>query len=142
MFCRCSDNNRSDTVMESFLGATSNHGLPSRIRADKGGENVKVAEYMLRHPERGTGRGSFIASKSVHNQRIERFWRDLYDGVTWLYRKIFQSLEEAGVLNIGCDDDLYALHYVFLARINWHIEEFIQGWNAHSISTANNPSPD
>lgn len=49
---------------------------------DKGGENVLVAQYMIQHPERGSERGSVIVGQSIHNQRIERLWRDLF---FWLH---------------------------------------------------------
>ncbi|CAB5190649.1 unnamed protein product [Rhizophagus irregularis] len=39
-------NNRSDTVLSAFMSACQLFGIPSRIRADKGGENVKVQQYM------------------------------------------------------------------------------------------------
>jgi len=33
--------------VELFHDGVKNNGLPSRVRADKGGENTKVAEFML-----------------------------------------------------------------------------------------------
>ena len=73
VYLQASANNRSTTVLECFLSAVSNFGLPSRVRCDKGGENVKVSEFMLNHPDGGPGRGSCITGRSVHNQRL---WRD------------------------------------------------------------------
>ena len=43
----------------------------SRIRVDKGVENVLICDAMVQ--ARGDGRGSFIAGPSTHNQRIGRF---------------------------------------------------------------------
>ena len=46
-FLRASTNNHADTVLTAFQGAITEFGLPSRVRMDKGGENVHVAQYML-----------------------------------------------------------------------------------------------
>ena len=42
-FLKASTNNRSDTVLSAFTTAIEKFGLPSRIRVDKGGENILVA---------------------------------------------------------------------------------------------------
>ena len=60
VFLKASDNNRASTVLACFCEAVAEYGLPSRVRSDKGGENVDVSAYMLNHPERGPGRGSMI----------------------------------------------------------------------------------
>lgn len=56
-------------------------------RSDKGLENIKVAELMLKL--RGTDRRSFITGRSVHNQRIERFWREVRRCCVQPFRYVF-----------------------------------------------------
>ena len=40
VYFAASDNNRSSTVLQHFLKAVEKYSLLSRVRSDKGGENV------------------------------------------------------------------------------------------------------
>ena len=139
VYLHASDKNRAATVLSLFHEAVAECGWPSRVRSDKGGENIDVAQAMLML--RGTGRQSFITGSSVHNQRIERFWRDTFRCVGHLYYWLFYEMEDCGLLDINDNYDLYALHYVFLPRINSQLTQFVRAWNRHPLRTEGGLSP-
>ena len=134
LYLFCANNNKSATVLQLFLAAKEEYGLPSQVRSDKGGQNFGVCEYML--CARGTGRQSPIAGKSTHNQRIERLWRDVFLST---FYSIFYQLDHK--LDLVHDFDLFALYFVFTPRINTCLQEFRSSWNQHPLRTEKNWSP-
>ena len=96
-------------LLEQFLLATRKYFIPSRIRCDKGSENMDVAKYMLLH--RWIERNSVITGSSVHNLCIERLWRDVFRAVGFTFYKLFYCLEAMQLLDpLNCHH-LYALHF-------------------------------
>ena len=138
VFLRCSDNNRASTVLTAFLSAVQRHGLPERLRTDLGGENVDAWRYMV---EQHASTSAVITGSSVHNERIERLWRDVYRCVGVIYHDCFRKLEEENFLHPLNETDMYCLKFVFIPRINATLESFVQSWNNHSLSTENNMTP-
>ena len=139
VFCKCSGNNRADTVYDLFLKAVENNGLPSRVRCDQGMENIRVARHMLRH--RGVERKSVLVGSSVHNQRIERLWRDMHRCVNSIYYRLFYYLEQNSLLNPIDNIHLFALHYIFTPRINRSLCQFVDAWNSYGVRTEHGQTP-
>ena len=82
-----------------------------------------------------------ITGSSVHNQRVERLWRDMHRCVTVLYYRCFYHLEYQDLLDPLNKHHLYALHYVYLHRLNKSLSEFKEGWNSHNVRTAGGKTP-
>ena len=141
MFLKCNSSNLSETVLQLFLTAVEEHGglWPSRIRVDRGVENVKVCDAMV--AMRGNGRDSFIAVPSTRNQRIERLWRDVFRCVCHYFYYIFYAMEQCQLLDIDNMIYMFLLHLIFIPHINYALEEYQKLFNDHKIRTAGNWSP-
>lgn len=127
-YLSCTNNNRASPVVQHFYQATRSYGFPSRVRSDRGGENYLVAVLMCM--VRGQNRGSIIAGPSVHNQRIERLWRDAF----WFCLSTFYFMEESGILVPTDELHLFALHYVFLPRINDALQRWMLAYNRQNTT--------
>jgi hypothetical protein len=139
VFLQASTNNRADTVFRLFQEAIATYNIPSRVRSDKGLENIEVGWFMIQ--VRGTNRGSILTGSSVHNQRIERLWREVDRVLVSRFRNIFLFLEQSNVFICTDEIHLYCLHLVYLPLINQALTEFAQQWNDHPVSTECNYTP-
>ncbi|KAK6968889.1 Integrase catalytic domain-containing protein [Favolaschia claudopus] len=112
-----STNNRASTVLDLFLRAVRKYGTPFRMRGDRGGENIEVSVWMIKH--RGARRASFMWGSSTRNTRIERLW-----------------VEHTSMHH------LWLLHRLFLDYINSDCHDFEATWNLHPLSgTRNKTNP-
>ena len=107
----------------------------------RGVENISVSMFMLTHPLRGSGRGSVVVGRNVHNQRIERLWRDIFTGVISLYRDLFIHMENIGILDPTNELHLFCLRFIYHPRINDALDKWSKAWNLHALSEhGNSPS--
>ncbi len=109
VYLLCANNNRAETALTAFSNAVQVHGLPNRIRSDLGGQNTEIWRYMV---EQHSSSRAVITGPSVHNERIERLWRDVHRCVGVLFSDTFRRLEGEGRLDCLNEVDILCLHYV------------------------------
>jgi hypothetical protein len=58
-------------VLELFLQAMEEYGVPLHVRGDRGGENIEVSVWMVRY--RGPNRAAFMWGRFVFSSFISLF---------------------------------------------------------------------
>ena len=50
-------------------------------------------------------------------------------------------MELSGQLNVEDEIELYVLHYVYTKRINRHLQEFVNSWDNHKLTSCKCSTP-
>ncbi|KAJ3803732.1 hypothetical protein F5876DRAFT_54176 [Lentinula aff. lateritia] len=89
---------------------------------------------------RGTGRGSYIWGRSVHNVRIEHLWVDVSHYVSQHWHDAFTALEVHYDLDIQNVNHIWLIHHLFLCQINDSLAFWAESWNSHRVRENSGPS--
>ena len=145
-----------------MIDAMAKYGVPHKMRADCGKENVDVERVAMLLREAGY-KIVYMKGRSVHNQRIEvsaaaedylnsigvdantlslpvtltllqRYWGDLCPYITPIASAL-QGLEHEGTLDMRDSVHHTALHLVLLPYVNTVCRIALDAWNNHYIST-------
>ena len=85
--------------------------------------------------KRGAERGSIITGRSTHNQRIERLWRDVFQGVLSFFYHLFYFLEDENLLDPLNMSNIAALHHTYMREINNKLQIWQRAWANHRMRT-------
>ena len=97
---------------------------------------MSIADFMLTK----RGEGSMITGSSTHNQRIERLWRDVFEGVLCYFYHLFYHMEDEGILDPLNFIHIVALHYIFMDEINRRLQFWQNAWSGHRIRSVKSSS--
>lgn len=89
----------------------------------------------------GNEQRSHITGRSVHNQRIERLWRDVFTQVIQYFYHLFYTFEEQQILDPDNDVHRCSLQQVYLPVIQERPDTFRAAWNNHRLHTESNHTP-
>ena len=134
-----STDNKAATALKVFIKSVKEYGIPSRIRLD-GGTEFNHIEYLM-NILNGENRGSVMRGASVHNQRIERLWRDVFCKALDRFYKVFKHMEDHHILDTADPIHMFSLQYTFTPRIQRCLQNWVQAHNSHPVRTERNKTP-
>ena len=96
-------------------------------------ENIGVSQLMLVKfaPENVPQ----LTGLSVHNQRIERLWRDVATYIFQHYRDLFEFMESISILDPLNECHLFVVYLIYQPRLDKALKDFISFWNNHKLRT-------
>ena len=84
------------------MDGISEYGKPVCVCSDHGGENFEMWKYMLSTYNNPL---HIITGSSVHNERIERMWRDVTHCVSCVHHHL--QFLDLNIDNLECIDIVY-----------------------------------
>ena len=96
-------------------------------------ENISVARLML--DKFGPENVPHLTGLSVHNQRIERLWRDVVTYIFQHYRDLFEVMESISILDPLNECHLFVIYLIYQPRLDKALKDFISFWNNHKLRT-------
>ncbi len=113
------------------------HGIPQKIRADFGTENVNVEimQTILRKLNNDNVQASanFLYGKSTHNQRIEAWWSKFKQLGMYTWIEHSKDLSDSGVIDTSNEMDIQAIRYCYMSLLSEELTRIRQLWNVHYI---------
>ena len=133
IYLHCCNDNTSETVRNLFQEKVECFYWPPWVRSNQGMENIGVSQLMLVKfaPENVPQ----LTGLSVHNQRIERLWRDVVTYIFQHYRDLFEFMESISILDPLNECHLFVVYLIYQPRLDKALKDFISFWNNHKLRT-------
>lgn len=138
-----SSNNDPEVIANYFLKTVKKHKLlPTILRTDKGTEATVMGELQiilrLDHKDDHAGLKSHKRGRSVHNQRIESYWRQLREHLMDFYINLFKLMENDGIVDVSDPVHIECLRFCYEKVIKEEMELTRKEWNTHHIRKQKN----
>jgi len=131
LWARAAMDKQQTTIYDAYADAVRKYGRPLRVRSDFAAEHNLVEADMRR------GRPNifrpFLRGSSVHNQRIEHFWRQVWTHLIFYYKHLLTLMGRHGFLNLVNPIQRASMVAVFLPAIQQELANFVATWNVHRV---------
>ena len=132
--CTVLRNKHSSSVKLACLSGIRhlNNFYPYSSQFDCGSEAASFQQHLKEVLECGDER--IIKRKSIDNIVIEAWWRQLFEGVLWLFRIEGFHLIHCGILNVNNPQHLNSFWQAYAQYIQQSIDEFVSvSCNQHLV---------